>query len=339
MFRGAGWRRCRRQDCPSFTRPRRAPWRDRRRPGSCPPRAPWKASAGSGGSPPPAGGTPRPAGARQAPAELAGAAADLVRAGGKRVRPLLVLLSARAAAPGRRSRGRLKLALTAELVHSATLLHDDVIDDGLTRRGLPAPRIAYGNGVSVLAGDWLLAASLELALRSRAEGAVEALVRTLRRLVEGEARQIGLRGSTTFTQDDALQIAHLKTGSLFAFCAEAGALAARAPEAGRSALHDFGVRSGSAFQIADDLLDFEADPAELGKAVLADVAEGKPSLPLAIGLKRLPALREEMAALLRGLPEDEMRARTRSFAERLARTGALEAARFIAEKERDAALT
>src|SRR2546423_13416932 len=91
--------------------------------------------------------------ARRAPSELAGAAADLLKAGGKRVRPLLVLLAARAAAPGRRARGRVKLALTAELVHSATLLHDDVIDDRLTRRGLPPPRIAYGNGVSVLAGD------------------------------------------------------------------------------------------------------------------------------------------------------------------------------------------
>jgi len=279
--------------------------------------------------------------ARRAPHELAGAAADLLKAGGKRVRPLLVLLAARAAAPGRRARGRVKLALTAELVHSATLLHDDVIDDGLTRRGLPAPRIAYGNGVSVLAGDWLLAASLELALRSRADGAVEALVRTLRRLVEGEARQIGLRGSTSFTSDDALQIAHLKTGSLFAFCGEAGALAARAPVAVVAALRDFGMRSGSAFQIADDLLDFESDAATLGKAVLADVTEGKPSLPLAIALKRLPPLREELAELLKGPPEtteDEVRARVRAFAGRLSRTGALGAARRIAEKERDAAL-
>ena len=273
-----------------------------------------------------------------APRELKGAAADLIRAGGKRVRPLLVLLSARAAAPGKRSRGRVALALTAELVHSATLLHDDVIDDGLTRRGLPAPRTAYGNAVSVLAGDWLLTTSLELALRSRAPGAVEALVRTLRRLVEGESRQLALRGSTSFTSDDALQIALLKTGSLFAFCGEAGALAASAPEPVRAALHDFGLRAGSAFQIADDLLDFEADAATLGKAVLADVAEGKPSLPLAIALKRLPPLREEMAALLRGLPEDELRARTRAFAQRLAHTGALGAARRIAEHERDAAL-
>jgi octaprenyl-diphosphate synthase len=276
--------------------------------------------------------------ALRGPRELAPAAADLLRAGGKRVRPLLVLLSARAAVPGRRARGRIALALVAELVHSATLLHDDVIDDGLTRRGLPAPRVAYGNGVSVLAGDWLLAASLDLALRSRAPGAVEALVRTLRLLVEGEARQIGLRGSTAFTSDDALQIAHLKTGSLFAFCGEAGAIAAGAPAPVRTALRDFGLRAGSAFQIADDLLDFEADAATLGKAVLADVAEGKPSLPLAIALKRLPPLREEMAALLGGLPEEEMRVRTKAFAARLGRTGALGAARRIAEKERDASL-
>jgi octaprenyl-diphosphate synthase len=279
--------------------------------------------------------------ARKAPRELTGAAVDLVRAGGKRVRPLLLLLSARAAVPGRRSRGRVALALVAEMVHSATLLHDDVIDDGLTRRGLPAPRVAYGNGVSVIAGDWLLAASLDLALRAEAPGTMEALVRTLRQLVEGESRQIALRGRTDFTADDALQIAHLKTGSLFAFCGEAGALVARAPEPVAIALRDFGLRAGSAFQIADDLLDFESDAATLGKAVLADVTEGKPSLPLAIALKRLPPLREEMAELLRldgGTAEEEVRARVRAFAGRLSRTGALGAARRIAEKERDAAL-
>jgi octaprenyl-diphosphate synthase len=100
------------------------------------------------------------------------------------------------------------------------------------------------------------------------------------------------------------------------------------------------MRSGSAFQIADDLLDFESDAATLGKAVLADVMEGKPSLPLAIALKRLPPLREEMAALLKlDGSEDEVRLRVRTFAGRLSRTGALGAARRIAEKERDAALT
>jgi len=281
------------------------------------------------------------AAARRAPRELAGAAVDLLRAGGKRVRPLLLLLSARAAVPGRRGRGRVPLALVAEMVHSATLLHDDVIDDGLTRRGLAAPRVAYGNGVSVIAGDWLLAASLDLALRAKTPGALEALVRTLRQLVEGEARQIALRGKTDFSSDDALQIAYLKTGSLFAFCGEAGALAARAPQEVAFALRDFGLRAGTTFQIADDLLDFESDAATLGKAVLADVTEGKPSLPLAIALKRLPPLREEMASLLRpepGTSEDEVRARVRAFAARLSRTGALGAARRIAEKERDAAL-
>lgn len=280
--------------------------------------------------------------AQGAPAQLSLAAADLLRAGGKRVRPLLVLLSARAAAPMRRGRGRVALALIAELVHSATLLHDDVIDDGLTRRGLPAPRVTYGNGVSVLAGDWLLTTSLDLAFRSRVPRAPETLVQALRQLVEGEARQLALRGSVEFTADDALLIARLKTASLFGWSAEAGALAAGAAEPLRKALRSFGVHAGTAFQIADDLLDFEADAATMGKAVLADAAEGKPSLPLAIGLKRLPVLREEMAALLKGAAdpaqEAELRARTRAFAVKLARTGALGAARRIAEKERDAAL-
>src|SRR5438105_5841876 len=273
--------------------------------------------------------------ARRGPRNLASAAEALVRSGGKRVRPLLTLLAARAAAPGRRSRGRVALAIVAELVHSATLLHDDVIDDGLTRRGMPAPRVAFGNGVSVLAGDWLLAASLDLALRSRAPGAMEALVRTLRTLVEGEARQLALRGRIDFTQDDAIAIGAKKTGSLFGWCGEAGALAARARPAVVEALREFGQRAGCAFQIADDLLDFEADAATLGKAVLADVAEGKPSVPLAIALKRLPPLRAEMAELLRGEATEERR---RAFAVRLGRTGALGAARRMAEKERDAAL-
>src|SRR5207248_424193 len=156
---------------------------------------------------------------------------------GERARPRLTRLAARAAAPGRRARGRVALALVAGLVHSATLLHDDVIDDGLTRRGQPAPRVAYGNAVSVLSGDWLLAASLELTLRSRVPAAMPALVRTLRTLVEGEARQLALRGRTDFSAEDALFVAAKKTGSLFAFCGEAGALAAarRAAEKERDA--------------------------------------------------------------------------------------------------------
>lgn len=274
------------------------------------------------------------AAAQKAPRQLGPAAAQLVHAGGKRVRPLLALLSARAAAPHKRSRGRVALALAAELVHSATLLHDDVIDDGLTRRGLPAPRVAFGNGVSVLAGDWLLTTSLDLALRSHVPGAVESLVRTLRELVEGEARQLALRGRTDFTPEDAVRIAELKTASLFAWCGEAGALAAGAAEPVRRALHQFGLHAGVAFQIADDLLDFEADASTLGKAVLADVAEGKPSLPLAIGLKRLPPLRAEMSALLASA--DELR--TRAFATKLSRTGALGAARRVAEEARDRSL-
>jgi octaprenyl-diphosphate synthase len=296
------------------------------------------------------------AAARSGPDDLGPAAATLIGSGGKRVRPVLALLAARAARPGRRARGRVALACAAELVHSATLLHDDVIDDGLTRRGLPAPRVAYGNSVSVLSGDWLLATALDLAVRSRVPGAIEALIRTLRELVTGEARQLALRGRTDFTADDALAVGRLKTGSLFAFCGEAGALAARAGVGLSRALRAFGGHAGTAFQICDDLLDFEADEHTLGKAVLADVAEGKPSLPLALALQRLPALREELASLLeesRRIEEaqrdaaqhgllaealEDLRARAHTFAARLARTGALGAARRIAEKERDAAL-
>jgi octaprenyl-diphosphate synthase len=169
-----------------------------------------------------------------------------------------------------------------------------------------------------------------------------ALVRTLRTLVEGEARQLALRGRTDFSAEDAIFVAAKKTGSLFAFCGEAGALAAGAPPRIAEALREFGQCAGCAFQITDDLLDFESDAATLGKAVLADVLEGKPSLPLAIALKRLPPLRAELAQLLeasRADGEDQtLPGRVRSFATRLGRTGALGAARRAAEKERDAAL-
>jgi octaprenyl-diphosphate synthase len=276
---------------------------------------------------------------RAAPAELAGAAAALVEAGGKRVRPLMLLLSARAAAPGKRAQGRAALALVSELVHSASLLHDDVIDDGLTRRGQPAPRVRWGNSVSVIAGDWLLTASLTLAQRSRVPGAVEALVRALHALVEGEAVQLRLRGSTRFTVAEALLVCRGKTGSLFAFCGEAGALAARAPSSVREALREFGLRAGTAFQIADDLLDVEGEPAALGKAALADATEGKPSLPLAVALERDPALRDELAVLLRAQEAGEpQQGRVEAFARRMRESGALPVARELAERERAASL-
>ena len=270
-----------------------------------------------------------------APLDLAGAASALLDAGGKRVRPLMLLLSARAAAAGGRAQGRTALALCSELVHSASLLHDDVIDDGLTRRGLPAPRVRYGNSVSVIAGDWLLTASLTLASRSRVPGAVEALVRALHSLVEGEAVQLRLRGSTRFTVAQSMQVSRGKTGSLFAFCGEAGALAARAAPEVVSALREFGLHAGTAFQIADDLLDVEGDAAALGKAVLADAAEGKPSLPLAVALDRDPGLRDDLARLLR---EEEagqaQEGRAAALAAAMKSLGALDEARRIAEAER-----
>jgi octaprenyl-diphosphate synthase len=294
---------------------------------------------------------------RGAPPELRGAAEALVGAGGKRVRPLLVLLAARAASEGRRPRGQLALALAAELVHSATLLHDDVIDDGLTRRGRPAPRVTYGNAVSVLAGDWLLTTALDLCLRSRSPGAVPAVVRALRELVEGEAIQLRLRGDVAFTVADALNVSRLKTGALFAFCGEAGGLAAAAAGDRIAALRAFGQGCGQAFQIVDDLLDLEAEEATLGKAVLADVVEGKASLPLAIALEREPSLRAELAVLAAVAapaedsghppaasaapgpgPGEAQQARLLAFVGRVRDTGALVQARAVAARERDAAL-
>ena len=252
--------------------------------------------------------------------------------------------------PRAAGRGRVALALAAELVHSATLLHDDVIDDGLTRRGLPAPRVAYGNGVSVLAGDWMLTTSLDLAFRSRVPEAPQTpLVKTLRQLVEGEARQLrparvgGLHRRRRAAHRPAQDRLALRLGG------GGGALVARAPPnrpARRS--RSFGLHSRHGLPDRGlDLLDFEADSATLGKAVLADVTEGEAFAAAGHRPEAAagPARGDGRAARSGGRAEggrdaslgeheDLLRARIKAFAVKLSRTGALGAARRIAEKER-----
>jgi octaprenyl-diphosphate synthase len=170
----------------------------------------------------------------------------------------------------------------------------------------------------------------------------------LRELVEGEAIQLRLRGDVDFTAEDALRVSRLKTGALFGFCGEAGGIAARAAPERVAALRAFGLGCGQAFQIVDDLLDLEADSSSLGKAVLADVVEGKASLPLAIALERAPGLRAELAVLAGAGPAAEAEPgapveeadpdRLRAFVVAVRATGALDQARAVAARERDASL-
>jgi heptaprenyl diphosphate synthase len=193
--------------------------------------------------------------------------------------------------------------------------------------------------VAILVGDFLFARASSIAADVGGE-VPRVLADAIARVVQGQVREL------EHLYDARRPMAHYfstvddKTGALLEASARLGAVLGGGPPDQAEQLRAFGSSFGLAFQIADDLLDFESDAATLGKAVLADVMEGKPSLPLAIALKRLPPLREEMAALLKlDGSEDEVRLRVRTFAGRLSRTGALGAARRIAEKERDAALT
>jgi octaprenyl-diphosphate synthase len=203
-----------------------------------------------------------------------GAARHLVSLGGKRVRPLTLLLSA--ACFGEVPPCARELAVVAELVHSATLLHDDVVDEGQARRGAPAARAIYGNAVSVLAGDLLLVNALERTQR-HAPDMLGGLIETLRWLVEGEIVQLRGRTELDVTEETYEHILRSKTASLFAWSARTGACVAGATASEQQSLSSFGEQLGIAFQLVDDALDYSG--ASTGKTLLVDLAVArKPEL-------------------------------------------------------------
>src|SRR5512142_2977400 len=269
--------------------------------------------------------------------KLQAAARHLVAAGGKRVRPTVTLLAAGAC--GGALAAAVPYATAAELTHSATLLHDDVIDDGPERRGRPASRVLWGNAVSVLSGDWLLTRALEIVSAVPARSAaLPALLTTMRRLVEGEVLQLSLRGTFAATEDDYLNVIVGKTGSLFGWAAAAGAwsagLTGRVPEA----LARFGEDVGIAFQLIDDALDYAADPAMLGKRLGTDLAEGKATLPLIRACAVEARLRDRITAVGDGADAVEVAEVAAELIEVVKRVGGVEEARAMARMHTTAAL-
>jgi octaprenyl-diphosphate synthase len=277
---------------------------------------------------------------------LAGRAArHLIAAGGKRVRPLLVILAGRAAAaaggdhatPAHESPARratlLGLAQAAELVHAATLLHDDVLDDGRTRRGMPAARVLWGNAASVLGGDFLLIRALELTAGSGVDGALADLLASVGHMIDGEALQLEHRGKSDLDAAGYLAVVDGKTASLFRWCGRAGGRLAGAAPAVVDALGAYGLHLGRAFQIVDDVLDVEGDPRALGKSVLSDLLEGKLTLPVLYALEREPALRARLDHCIAAKVDE-----AHEVAEAVGRTGAAERARAAAQRETAAAV-
>jgi octaprenyl-diphosphate synthase len=198
--------------------------------------------------------------------------------GGKRLRPVLVLLAAKMCAF--EGAAAIRLGAAFEMIHTATLVHDDVIDKAETRRGRPSINSRWGNHMSVLAGDWLYMQAFSSALGERNFKILDLLIGLTQVMVEGELLQLGAIRKPDVTEDDYFELTYRKTACLFSACLRAGALLADQPEEEENRLASYGVNLGLAFQLIDDVLDFTSSEKKLGKPVGNDLREGKVTLPL-----------------------------------------------------------
>ncbi len=218
--------------------------------------------------------------------------------GGKRLRPALVLLSSRAC--GAAGDAPIRLAAVMEIIHAATLVHDDVIDGAQVRRGRPSTSSTWGNQVSVLAGDWLYMQAFNIALRERDFAILDILIDMTKMMVEGELMQADLIGRLDITERQNHDLIHRKTACLLSACTRLGALLARKGEQSEERLRAYGWNLGMAFQLVDDVLDFEASEAVLGKPVGNDLREGKVTLPMILALRSCTrAERREVETVVR----------------------------------------
>ncbi len=207
----------------------------------------------------------------------------LQEGGGKRIRPSLLLLCAKLCGPV--DPMAIQLAAVVEFIHTATLVHDDIIDRADTRRGRSSVNHKWGNQVTVLVGDWMYMQSFVIALRQRNFHVLDILIELTQKMVEGELIQLAFNGSEEVAEDDLLEISQRKTACLFSGCARIGAALGKASPAQEEALADYGMNLGMAFQLIDDVLDFSSSKQILGKPVLSDLMEGKVTLPLLYALK------------------------------------------------------
>ncbi len=211
-------------------------------------------------------------------------AEHLIAAGGKRLRPLLTVAAARLA--GGTDDACLKLAAAVEFIHTATLLHDDVVDGSQLRRGKVAAHLIWGGASSVLVGDFLFARSFELMVETGSLRSLAILAKASSVIAEGEVLQLTRAHDLNLDQHTYLEIIRAKTAELFAASAEAGAVSAGAPESQIAALRTYGLNLGLAFQLADDALDYSGVAETLGKNAGDDFREGKATLPLLLAIAR-----------------------------------------------------
>jgi len=249
--------------------------------------------------------------------------------GGKRVRPTLHLLAADVA--GYEGPHDVLMACVLEYIHSATLIHDDIIDEADVRRGRPSVNHRWGNAVTVLFGDWLLSKAMEMALRAGSLRIMEILSELTQRMVEGEMLQTRYAGRADVSREQYLDLIERKTAVLFGGCCEtAGVMAGLRPDRCR-ALRRYGLNLGMAFQIVDDLLDLTGDSAVLGKPAASDLREGKTTLPVIDLLATGPARAQDLvrAIMTDGRSDGPETTELRVFLEE---GGALERSRRLARQ-------
>ena len=208
----------------------------------------------------------------------------LISSGGKRLRPMMTL--AAAAMFGYEGEGHVQLATSVEFMHTATLLHDDVVDESDLRRGKSTARMIWGNQASVLVGDYLLGQAFKMMVDVGSLDALDVLATSASVIAEGEVMQLAAAKNMETTEDEYLAVIKAKTAALFSAAAEVGPIIADAPRAHRLALRSYGLNLGLAFQLIDDALDYGGSAADLGKNVGDDFREGKITMPLLLSYRR-----------------------------------------------------
>jgi octaprenyl-diphosphate synthase len=256
----------------------------------------------------------------------------IIDGGGKRLRPALVILSARAC--GYRGDGHYTLAAVVEMIHTATLLHDDVVDESQLRRGHATANATFGNAASVLVGDFLYSRAFQLMVGASSMRVLQIISDATNVIAEGEVLQLMNSGNPELGETAYLEVIQRKTAKLFEAAAQLGAVVAGAPAAREEALARYGMHLGTAFQLVDDVLDYSGDLAEIGKNLGDDLAEGKMTLPL---IRALAVAGAADAALIRGAVTGGGLTEFTPVVDVLSRTGALDYARGRAQDQSDAA--
>jgi len=259
----------------------------------------------------------------------------LRESGGKRIRPALLILSHHSINRDENLESVVRMATVMEMLHTATLVHDDIIDNADLRRNRSSVNARFGNQTAVLMGDWLYMSAFETTVKERSLEIIDILTRLTRKMTEGELIQLTRIGRLDISESEYFDILRRKTAYLFSACCEVGAILGCSSDNERAALRSYGMELGIAFQLSDDLLDLTADSKDLGKSAGSDLLEGKLTLPLIYLAARLPTV---TAKLERIMFDGDYRAISRAeLKSQLVDHGILEAIKGLANGHAEAA--